>query len=398
MTYYDRRNKKIADKIKARNFVLLPAISYELLDCITKLPIESNKEVECFRMLDQHFGNSLLESFTKTTFLIYNEYLNFDCFTILSNYLRNRACNIANIHILSANTVGASEFSKQHAEMFGITPINIIEIPYYFDFYWEIEKGINDYVLPNSRDLKLYFSLYGGGYEVHPPQRTLLCVNFLQYAQHGHIEFMGGNAQVWNGYSQELPVGGCSTKQDLLNYVERLTGFCDQPTVLNFEKLYDQYVDPNTFKINLKHCLPDHPVKFNDPKWSIDQHCFASIVRETLLTDPWGCVTEKLMRCFIFGLFPIPVAGSTLIDTMTNFGFKFDTTLFDYSYLQEKDFFKRLQKLNVSMDKFISTYSLNDLNNYYIKNKSLFEHNASHFKYHYESVLDNYVETLLDNI
>jgi hypothetical protein len=331
--------------------------------------MDKNKRLICFEMLDNHFKESLAQSFTCKTFLIFNEYLNSECFTILTSYLLNRACNINNIYIVSSNTIGLTAFANQYTRLFGEPLPNIVELPYYFDLYHNDELNFNQHVLPHKKKLELYFSLHGGSYEVNPPQRTLICVNFLQYAKYGHVEFM----------SQ------CCDKQQLIDYTEQLTGFCNQSLVEQFSTTYEQWVDPATLKIQSNQTVTG-------------QNSFSSVLRETSVTDPWGCVTEKTMRPFVQGQMPIPLNGVDFIETLTDLGFQFDTRLFDYTYLNEKQFFKRLQQLNQSMETFFKDYTLQDLEDYYQDNWQMFKHNADNFKFCLQKTLDNQVKTILDNL
>lgn len=74
------------------------------------------------------------------------------------------------------------------------------------------------------------------------------------------------------------------------------------------------------------------------------QHTFATVARESVMTQPWSCIGEKTLRPFMLGQFVIP----TTVDAVTrleDLGFWFDRDWFDFGYEKIRDPLERTQYL-----------------------------------------------------
>jgi hypothetical protein len=371
MAYHEHKNKHFVDMLDRRGFSWLPPLSIELLRSIDDSV--GSHEV-CFRVLDRHFENSFKKSFNGPTFLIYNETINLEAFLILNKYFSNRACNIENIYLVTSTSIGLSDFAKQYASVMQTSSVKILELPFFFDFYIFKDQGLWNLNIPKEKKLKYYFTYYGGTYEGDPPDRTLLYANF-KSRPNCYVDFMGT----------------ACTKQKLINYVEQLTGFCDQNFVEFIGNNYDNYVDP-THKQQVINTLP-----LINSQWDVDSKALLSITRETSNRDPWATITEKTIRCFLFGIVPMPINGSSLIEYFEREGFLFDHNLLNYNYLKEKNFATRLKQINYQLDLTMS-HTLEKFEKYYIDNYDLFEHNARHLLENYETNINKVAQDFINSL
>jgi len=156
--------------------------------------------------------------------------------------------------------------------------------------------------------------------------------------------------------------------QDIANWIDYQTYWADQRTI---DRTHDLYNNFRLINANRSGSMIDI---IHDTKSLYDQ-CFASVVRETVMTQPFGCITEKTFRAFYFQQFVIPTTLGG-VDYLESLGFEFDHDMFDYSYQANKNFMARTQQLCESLNQFVNTYSVEDLRRHMLARRDLYLHNS----------------------
>jgi hypothetical protein len=105
------------------------------------------------------------------------------------------------------------------------------------------------------------------------------------------------------------------------------------------------------------------------------QQSFATVVRESLLAQPWGCVGEKTLRAFYFGQYVIPTTYSSG-DYLQQLGFQFDDDIINLEYTRLREPLKRLDGLMSELKKFQQRWRTQDLQQHLAHRRDLYLHNS----------------------
>ena len=202
----------------------------------------------------------------------------------------------------------------------------------------------------------------------------VLATFFLSKKNIGYIEYLSGY---------------CSSEYQFENYLESITYFSNREQV---EILLKLRKDGSFSKYNQNNNIPSFhdQMKSNayDSLAQIYDQSFCQLLRETYNSEPWTCITEKTLDCFLNYMVPIPLSINS-VSNLENIGFKFDHTMIDYSFQHEKDFFKRIVKIGETLETISKTYSLADLEEYILNNREILCYN---YNYIVSNDLKNHLE------
>ena len=104
------------------------------------------------------------------------------------------------------------------------------------------------------------------------------------------------------------------------------------------------------------------------------QHSFFTVVRETVMQQPYACIGEKTLRAFYYGQAVIPITYRST-EYLRKLGFQFIPEL-DVDFDQEKNFAVRMSRMIMLLSQFIAQHSKKDLQLLLKKHRDLFRHNS----------------------
>jgi hypothetical protein len=173
-------------------------------------------------------------------------------------------------------------------------------------------------------------------------------------------------------------IGQFSPKQQVLDYVEHLSYYKNQPEVEWISDTYDKFVnDTNALDISVE--FPGErkldKLTFSGFQWEVDRHCWASVIRETINDDRYYSLTEKTLRAFLHHTVPIPI-GFGGVASLEKLGFWFPRDIIDYSYQSQPLFSDRVNGIVSALRKISKDYSFAQLQDFYLDNLQNFQHNA----------------------
>jgi len=297
----------------------------------------------------------------------------------LHSWLRTQSCNIKNIVLVVTSHIGFADWWQQLKKLQGEKTFQVIEWldinSYEFRYYYRCLENLPtaEKVLQDRRDLKYFFSWYGGHLELDKFYRSL---RMMELADHGVVEVLA-----------DFNI----TRQQVIDHVEYIGYFTNIQELDMIGNLYDKYIDADKKTFVCKN-IPstvgakshNEEINFAGYQYSIDRQCFATVVRET--TDLWqySTVTEKTLRGFIHHMAVIP-AGYKTVNNLEQFGFWFPHDIIDYGYQWESDYLSRFTGMIESIKRTVSKFSMDDLNNYYQENFARFRDNANICKKYYKT-------------
>ena len=340
-------------------------ITTELLDVIANAPLMDDKKHYIAQALDEIFKDvDLTKSFTSPLCIVYDETFYEEVIVGIHYWLRTKCADIENITIITAEHNGMAQWWSSWCQVHHERSFNIVEMSYGFSHFLigELIEPPDVQDTTSQKNIQHYFNLYGGSYPTK--DKLYLILKSLELYHFGIVEY----------------VGNFSTKQDVLDYVEHITYFKNQQEIDHISKLYDQYILGN--KLIIK-SITDNSVPsfmegsyfFTGHQYYVDNHCFASIVRETINDQPFSTVTEKTYRAFLHQMAVVPV-GYHSVKYLEVQGFWFPHDIINYDYQYEPDYSRRVTALIESVKQFTNQYSIEDLQQYYQTNVKKFQHNA----------------------
>jgi hypothetical protein len=170
-------------------------------------------------------------------------------------------------------------------------------------------------------------------------------------------------------------------RQQIVNEAEYLSYFRGSESD-RMVQLCDRYITPDggvLFENQLRPSqLPQHneSIDYAGYHWQIDRHCFAALVRETNMNQPFACQTEKTMRGFLHHQAVVPITYNGVAD-LESFGFWFPHDIIDYDYQHESDYLRRLDGAMAAVRDLADRLDMDDLQEYFVDNFSSFRHNAT---------------------
>jgi hypothetical protein len=154
-------------------------------------------------------------------------------------------------------------------------------------------------------------------------------------------------------------------KQDFLSWLDYATLWKDEAHVKKFAAIYDSETSlpftANTKAVSMARSQ------------NLYANCFASVVRETVMTMPYGCVSEKTYKSFLYQHLVLPTTYQG-VQHLEHLGFVFDHDFFNFDYQFEINFIERIKRLQYEIEKMCAR-SLLDLFEYKKAHRDMFEHN-----------------------
>lgn len=344
-------------------------ICKELLNSVSQSSANAPTDLCVEQTLERLFGSyNWASSFERTQILVYDEYLSSELLVSIHRWLRKKCADIENIQLITTHFTGVANWWKDwckthHERSFSIREVFYTNRPLLTHsmrlFYQEPNFLLRDkkFFLEQKHISKL-FSYYGGSWS--NVERQYLMLKFAKFSHIAEIDFL----------AKLCPLN------DILDYAENITYYKNQTEI---NQLADTYARLNNQEIVLlSHktvgAKRNEEINFNGLQWDTDRHCWATVIRETLNSDKFSCVTEKTIRTFLYHCVAIPL-GYKAVSDLENLGFWFPHDMIDYSYQNEDLFAARINKLVESLD-LLSTKSFDDLQKYYVDNIDKFQYNA----------------------
>lgn len=344
---------------------IIGRIDTELLVTVASAPRLESKKPYVFQALDTKFKDiDFAITFGQKAAILYDEVLPSEILILIHAWLRTKSCNIQNIVLLTTHHSGTRHWWKEWCCFTGEKSFEVVELAY------KNSRQARCYMItamPDSnffltqKNIEYFFSFYGGGYAT--TERCYLTLRMLELNEYGFVDFIG----------KFLP------RQEILDYAEHITYYTDQTEIELLATQYDRFIVD--FKLQNNPLLFDAGKKFqNEPlygnfQWNIDKHCFASVIRETLIDQQYSCITEKTLRTFLHHLVAIPTCYCA-VEELESKGFWFPHDIFDYSYQNKKIYSERVSLMIAAIKNTTAQMSLSELNLYYHKNIDKFDNNA----------------------
>ena len=344
-------------------------IKAELLEVLTNAPKHQPKDVWVEKRLDDMFGSyDWSRSFSRRQILVYDEVLPSEVLEILHKWLRRKCADIENILLVVTHHTGASDWwrdwcktnnekSFQLTETFFLT--RPTATPSFKSFLSEkntTKKDIDWYA--SQKNISKLLSYYGGTYSSLEREYLFLKLQCFDHLL-AHVDFLGN----------------LSPKQDILSYVENITYYKDQMEIDYISSAYDRLVNsgwllrtPNVLE------FANEDIDFAGLQWQTDRQCFVSVVRETINSDKFACVTEKTLRAFLHHCVVIPT-GFNAVNGLEKLGFWFPHDFIDYSYQSTRLFADRVHGMMAVLDT-LAQKSFDVLQQYYLDNIKKFQYNS----------------------
>jgi hypothetical protein len=348
------------------------SISFQILDAITQSPAHLPKDPYIESALDQIFGNyDWSKSFTRLQVIVYDEVIPSEILPVLHKWLRRKTANISNIMLLITHHRGITRWWRQYCNTWHVESFRIQEI-FFTNTNTEGNRWFKDMpdipsmdFFKTHKNIKHLFSYYGGSYS--NLEREYLLLKMLELSDNSIIDF----------------IGVVDNKQQIINYAEHITYYKNQIEIDALSDRYNRYIDSdgklkniNSISTNSK---PTHIPKlfsFSGFQWEVDSTCFCCVVRETINSDVYSCLTEKTLRAFLNHQTVIPL-GYAAVKDLEEAGFWFPHDIIDYSYQFETKFSNRVNGMLNSIQTLLTLYSMQDLQEYFNLNLHNYYHNAT---------------------
>jgi hypothetical protein len=349
---------------------LVGVIGGELLQVLTDAPKLNPKDLLIEHKLDEMFsGWDWSKSFDRAQILVYDEVLPSELLPMLHQWLRRKCADIENIQLILTHHAGAESWWQEwcelnHTQSFKIRELSFLSRPAATPDLLSLLSGKHgvrkdkSFFIKNKKINKI-FSYYGGSYVSR--EREYLFLKFYKFRHQAIIDFLASIV---------------ASKDEILSYVENITYFKNQVEIDNVSAAYDSFMcsKPDAYHDDLSRAKKNEDINFNAFQWQIDSQCFASVVRETINSDRYSCVTEKTIRAFLHHCVVIPL-GYRSVEELEKKGFWFPHDIIDFSYQFESIFAYRINQLTNILDVLVK-HPASELQEYYAQNIDRFEHNA----------------------
>jgi len=343
---------------------------------------------ECGRM--QRFMETSTEidwssTFQKPLVLIYEDMIDHRHLICIHHWLRSKALDIENIILLNNHHIGMAQWYEQWKLLHHEPGFHVVEWPFVQSTVTIEKMRLPEFRLPDldfirqqkSHRIRKLFSFYGGRHNIYIDKfyAMLKCLEFGESA-------VVDTASYWMDPST------------MSQYLEYVTDYCDQAEVVKLMEIYHTYrsesndfvnpaLDPyliqhqkcqSLMQPNVEYWSPS--ITYQDLQWAIDRECFVSVIRETLMDQPYDILTEKTYRAFLHYTVPMPLTYQSA-DNLQSLGYRLPWDLIDYSYTQEPRYRLRVQKAMDQLRMIQTKMSHEDMNRYWNDNLDLLHHNAT---------------------
>jgi hypothetical protein len=309
-------------------------------------------------------------SFDHPLAIIYDEVLKPEALIEWHWWLRTNCADIKNIYLFLTHSIGSRSWwdnwcQVHHQKSFVL--VDALPSPKWINRIIVNNPGLptnttHQQVCDKINSTNFYFSYFGGSgqpIQVNPAglvdpyvDRMYLTLEMLDYYQYALIDFAS------------LPSNYANIEQ----YVEYITYFKDQDAVDRIKNQYYKFIANDQIKTRWQELgfasndIYDPRFKFSGFEFQVNQQCFASVIRETLLDGCINTFTEKTCRPFFNYCMAIPT-GYLAVEQLQQRGFWFPTDLIDYQYQYEQDFYQRIQLLKRSLTQ-LTKHSIGTLKQY----------------------------------
>jgi hypothetical protein len=351
------------------NFDMVGMIGNQLIDVIARAPILHPKDLYVADKLEEMFGSyDWLKSFERIQIIIYEELLTSEILVLLHKWLRTKCANIENIILITVQHTGIQswwhEWCRIHhersfdiKEMFFLdSPVKNVSMSAFMENTTLFNKSKKFYL--THRHNKWLFSYWGGTY--YTDERYYLLLTLSEFLEQAQIDFLGDFGD----------------KNSILAYLENITYYKNQAEINKIADSHD-FIKNNQFLVSMRpksQAQKDELINFRGLQWQIDRQCFASVIRETINSDRYACVTEKTLRVFLHHCVALPI-GYRAVQGLEKYGFWFPHDLIDYSYQYIDIFYDRVNGLKLQLQK-LAKKPPSDLQDYYINNINNFLYNS----------------------
>lgn len=330
-------------------------------------------------------------TFQKPLVLIFEDMLPHQSLVCIHHWLRSKSLDIENIIFLNNHQTGMAEWYERWKTLHHEPGFKILEWPFTQSTLCINYMHLPDFCLPDgdwikisrSGSIKKLFSFYGGRHHGFMDKfyAMLRCLEFNDSAV---VDY----ASTW--LSPEI------TEQ----YLEHVTDYKDQSTVERLMHVYhnhrtstnefynprlDPYLKAHQKPKDLhKHEYTMSTITYQDLQWQIDKECFLSVIRETLLDQPYGIITEKTYRAFLHYTFPVPLTYRSA-ECLESLGYRLPHDIIDYNYTNEPRFQTRIEDAIRQVEKIQKNMNYDDMNEYWDNNWSMLHHNALNTKFLFDN-------------
>ena len=150
--------------------------------------------------------------------------------------------------------------------------------------------------------------------------------------------------------------------------------------------------------------LNDEDIIHKNPVWDIppqanDAYVWISTESTFSHTHPYkdNQITEKTFKPLIIHKPFLVVGGVGTLKQLREWGFETFPELFDESYDEEEDMFKRM-KMILNETKKLNEMSLEELHNIYLSMEDKLCYNSNHFRTNFKSILKEQSKTVMEKM
>jgi len=311
-------------------------------------------------------------SFYKKQIVISLESWTASMLMLLHDYLRSKSADIENFTVIIIGHPNIAKWWRSYCRLMAWSSFNILEvIDFPFDGkplvkisyqnwpsgFWNRHRWYDDFksIDLTARDtLKYHFTYMAGtrpdcldqGYG-----KQYLALRMIDFEPKANV-------------SLSWPL---AKPDNILNWVDRATYWKNQTQTNEVISLYNKAARRGLDSLPQKNIIGSSAKLY--------KKSFATVVRETVMDQPFGCYTEKTFRAFYFGQFVIPTTHLGVED-LERLGFWFDHELFDFDYQYERDFTRRIEALCTRLKTFVEQSSLDDLQWHQKRYHQQYQHNS----------------------
>lgn len=343
----------------------------ELLDAIIEFNRTPNT-VPLDTWVIEKLDVNLEASFDGPLYIVYQEYVTEFILDLLHKWISVSACNRDNI-VLFTETAGIHNYYTKYCEFNRTKPIKIVEAPAFIGCHFTLPVLRSVSSSENTKQIERVYSYFGGTDDGHF-DKTLAFI--LLYNQD-------------IGFTERL-FDFCD-KRILERNLEVLTEYMDIDCVNSILDRYDSLQDTrNSTFLHIpgeKHFIAEDMDYF----LSIDNKCFANVIRETsdIVNPGFTYFSEKTARCFFNNSIPVPLSGADT-NWLTELGY-WIPDIVDYGYLKETNTLKRLQLVVTEMTRL----SKLDLTDYYTANWDNILHNRNNLLYNQWEIIKKRIDEVI---
>lgn len=343
----------------------------EILHAMTEFYLTPNT-VSLDTWVMEKLDINLEASFDGPLYIVYQEYVTEFILDLLHKWISGSACNRDNI-VLITETAGIQNYYTKYCEFNRTKPLKIVEAPAFLGGHYTLPVLKSVSSSENTKQIEHVYSYFGGTYETDF-EKTLAFI--LLY-----------NPNI--GYTERLFEFG--DKRILERNLEILTEYMDVDCINSVLDKYDSLLNTkdSTFAHipGKKHFVAESMNYF----WSIDNKCFANVIRETseIVHPGFTYFSEKTARCFFNNSIPVPLSGADT-NWLNELGY-WIPDIVDYGYLKETNTLKRLQLVVKEMTR-LSTLNLTD---YYNENWDNILHNRNNLLYNHWEIIKKRIDEVI---